>query len=135
MFYFSTILWLRLQNEIKWANINFERRGVTSAQKSQPASDDLHVQLRTYLTFGPFLNQKRWRYLSIVFQHVLLKKFTVFLKFKFLKKLRYSIIFFFSQPQLAYAHWRVDGRVDDEKKIHDGWEPMVEYWRYDGGGT
>ena len=28
------------------------------------------------------------------FQHVLLKKFTIFLKFKFLKKLRYGIFFF-----------------------------------------
>ena len=27
-------------------------------------------------------------------QHVLLKKFTIFLKFKFLKKLRYGVIFF-----------------------------------------
>ena len=29
----------------------------------------------------------------LLVQHVLLKKFTVFLKFKFLKKLRYSVIF------------------------------------------
>ena len=63
-------------------------------------------------------------------QHVLLKKFTVFLKFKFLKKLRYSVIFFLSQPELAYAHWRVDRRVDDEKKYM-----MVEHWRYEGEGT
>ena len=27
-------------------------------------------------------------------QHVFLKKFTIFLKFKFLKKLRYGVIFF-----------------------------------------
>ena len=40
----------------------------------------------------------------LLVQHVLLKKFTVFLKFKFLKKLRYSVIFFLSQPKLAYAH-------------------------------
>ena len=40
----------------------------------------------------------------LLVQHVLLKKFTVFLKFKFLKKLRYSVIFFLSQPELAYAH-------------------------------
>ena len=33
-------------------------------------------------------------------QHVLLKKFTIFLKFKFLKKLRYSVIFVLSQPEL-----------------------------------
>ena len=37
-------------------------------------------------------------------QHILLKKFTIFLKFKFLKKLRYSVIFFLSQPELAHTH-------------------------------
>ena len=40
----------------------------------------------------------------LLVQHVLLKKFTVFLKFKFLKKLRYSVIFFLSQSELASAH-------------------------------
>ena len=34
-------------------------------------------------------------------QHVLLKKFTIFLKFKFLKKLRYDVIFFWSQNDLS----------------------------------
>ena len=30
MFYFSTISWLRLQQEAKWVNINFERRDFRS---------------------------------------------------------------------------------------------------------
>ena len=66
-------------------------------------------------------------------QHILLKKFTIFLKFKFLKKLRYSVIFFLSQPELAYTHWRlarVESRADDEKKKHDGWTLDVRRWRY-----
>ena len=54
-------------------------------------------------------------------QHVLLKKFTILLKLKFLKKLRYSVIFFLSQLELAYAQLtRVENREDDEKKKHDG---------------
>ena len=36
MFYFSTISWLRLQQETKWVNVNFERRDLTSAQKKSP---------------------------------------------------------------------------------------------------
>ena len=54
-------------------------------------------------------------------QHVFLKKITIFLKFKFLKKLRYSVIFFWAQSELPYAHWRrahVDSREDDEKRRH-----------------
>ena len=54
---------------------------------------------------------------------VLLKKFTIFLKFKFLKKLGYSVIFFLSQTELVYAHLRVtrvDRRENDEKKKHNG---------------
>ena len=39
--YFSTISWLRLQQEVKWVNINFERKVLTSAQKSH------HFQGRT----------------------------------------------------------------------------------------
>ena len=31
---------------------------------------------------------------DMISQHILLKKFTIFLKFKFLKKLRYGVIFF-----------------------------------------
>ena len=36
VFYFSTISLLRFQQETKWVNINFERRDLTSAQKSHP---------------------------------------------------------------------------------------------------
>ena len=35
--YFSTICWLRLQQETKWVNINFEKWNLTSAQKSLPS--------------------------------------------------------------------------------------------------
>ena len=35
--YFSTICWLRLQQETKWVNINFEKLNLTSAQKSLPS--------------------------------------------------------------------------------------------------
>ena len=58
VFYFSIISWLRLQQETKWVNFNFERRGLTSEHKSHPLPYDLYVQLRTYLIDGPFLNQK-----------------------------------------------------------------------------
>ena len=34
VFYFSTISWLRLQQEATWVNINFERRDLTSIKKS-----------------------------------------------------------------------------------------------------
>ena len=40
-------------------NINFERRDLTSAQKSHSAPNDLYVKLRTYLIDGPFFNQKK----------------------------------------------------------------------------
>ena len=33
VFYFSTISWLRLQQETMWVNINFERRDLTSVLK------------------------------------------------------------------------------------------------------
>ena len=38
--YISTISWLRRQQEAMWVNINFERRDLTSAQKSHPFPDD-----------------------------------------------------------------------------------------------
>ena len=41
-FYFSTISWLRVQQETKWVNINFERRDLTSAEKSRPSPDVSH---------------------------------------------------------------------------------------------
>ena len=62
-----------------------------------------------------------------------LKKIYGILKIQISKKITVQRNFFLSQPEPE--HWRVDGRVDDEKKIHDGWEPMVEHWRYDGEGT
>ena len=40
MFYFPTILWLLLQQEIVWVNINFERRDLTSAQKRHPSPNN-----------------------------------------------------------------------------------------------
>ena len=40
VFYFSTISWLRLQQETMWVNINFERRDLTPANKSHPSSDN-----------------------------------------------------------------------------------------------
>ena len=40
VFYFSTISWLRLQQETMWVNINFERRGLTLAEKSHPSHDN-----------------------------------------------------------------------------------------------
>ena len=40
VFYFFTISWQRLQQETMWVNINFERRDLTSAQKSHPSPDD-----------------------------------------------------------------------------------------------
>ena len=40
VFYFSTISWLRLQQETMWVNINFERRDLTLAEKSHPSHDD-----------------------------------------------------------------------------------------------
>ena len=40
MFYFSTIWWLRFQQETKWVNINFERTDLTSAQISHLSTDD-----------------------------------------------------------------------------------------------
>ena len=40
MLYFSTISWLRLQQETKWVNINFKRRDAISAQKSYPFPHD-----------------------------------------------------------------------------------------------
>ena len=58
VFYFSNISWLQLQQETKWVNINFERRNLTSARKSHSVSNDLYVQLCTYLTDVPFLKQK-----------------------------------------------------------------------------
>ena len=39
MFYLSTILWLRLQQESKWVKINFERKALTSPQESHPSLD------------------------------------------------------------------------------------------------
>ena len=45
--------------ETKWVNINFERRDLTSTQKSHSVPDDLNVQLRTYLIDGPFFNRKK----------------------------------------------------------------------------
>ena len=59
VFYFFTISWLRLQQEAMWVNINFERRDLTSTQKSHSVPDDLNVQLRTYLIDGPFFNRKK----------------------------------------------------------------------------
>ena len=41
MFYFSTMSRLPLQQETKWANINFERGDLLSAQKSHPLPDDI----------------------------------------------------------------------------------------------
>ena len=61
VFYFSIISWLRLQQETKWVNINIERRNLTSVTKIHPVSDDLYVQLRTYLIDAPFLNQKTYK--------------------------------------------------------------------------
>ena len=40
VFYFSTISWLRLQQETMWVNVNFERRDLFSVQKSHPFPDD-----------------------------------------------------------------------------------------------
>ena len=40
VFYFSTISWLRLQQETMWVNINFERTDLTPANKSHPSSDN-----------------------------------------------------------------------------------------------
>ena len=40
MFYFSTISWLWSQQETMWVNINFERRDLTSAEKSPPTPCD-----------------------------------------------------------------------------------------------
>ena len=37
LFYFSTISWLRLQQETVWVNIGFETRDLTSVQKSHPS--------------------------------------------------------------------------------------------------
>ena len=65
VFYFSAILWLRLQQKIKWVNINFEKRGLTSAQRIHLAPDDLYVQLRIYLIDGPFVNQKTYKDIQI----------------------------------------------------------------------
>ena len=47
-------------------NINFERRNLTSGQRSHHTStlpDALYVQLCTYLIDSPFLNQKKFEYL------------------------------------------------------------------------
>ena len=41
LFYFSTISWLRLQQETVWVNIGFETRDLTSVQKSHPSPDDI----------------------------------------------------------------------------------------------
>ena len=38
--YLSTLSWLRLQQEAKWVNINFERRELTSAKRGYPTPDD-----------------------------------------------------------------------------------------------
>ena len=40
VFYFSTISWLQLQQETKWVSTNFQRRYLTSAQKSHFFFDD-----------------------------------------------------------------------------------------------
>ena len=40
VFYFFTVSWLRFQQEPMWVNNNFERRELTSAQKSCPSPDD-----------------------------------------------------------------------------------------------
>ena len=40
MFQFSAISWLGLQQETVLVNVNFERRGLTSAQKSHPSLDN-----------------------------------------------------------------------------------------------
>ena len=40
LFNFSTISWLRFQQETKQVNINFERRDLTSTQKNHPSPDD-----------------------------------------------------------------------------------------------
>ena len=58
-------------------------------------------------------------------QYILLKNM-MFSKFKFPKKLWYSVIFFWSQSELEHTHWRgahVDRNMlikeDDEKRKHE----------------
>ena len=41
VFSLPIISWLRLQHETIWVNINFEKRGLTSALKSHPSPDDI----------------------------------------------------------------------------------------------
>ena len=45
VFYFSTISLILFQQEAKWVNINFERRDLTSAQKSHPPSKQRDVYM------------------------------------------------------------------------------------------
>ena len=64
--YFSSISRLRLQQETKWVNIDFERRDLTSAQNSHPSSDDfgeafalnLIKHIATHFSFNFFFEHK-----------------------------------------------------------------------------
>lgn len=60
-------------------------------------------------TFHFILHLKSFQRCNATLQHVLLKKFMIFLKFKFLKKLWYCVIFFWSflrtRVELAHRYW------------------------------
>ena len=72
VFYFSNDSWLRLQQQKKSANIKFERRDLTSAQKNHPSFDDLGEtfafnlikQNGTHFSFI-FLTQKFLQFLNL----------------------------------------------------------------------
>ena len=60
LFYFFIISWLRLQQEIKWVNINFDKRDLTSAQKSHSSPDDfgktfLFTLIKQNVTYFSFI--------------------------------------------------------------------------------
>ena len=60
LFYFFIISWLRLQQEIKWVNINFDKKDLTSAQKSHSSPDDfgktfLFTLIKQNVTYFSFI--------------------------------------------------------------------------------